>query len=359
MLRPRTSTRSACSGGTHGASLAACAVQPRRPRRPQAPARRGSFRPAGPRRRTPPRRRRPGGPRHDDVAKRVVGPRARQQRRRGLAKAAARRDGQHVVLVGQVGRRDRHGVDRVGWVSPASANSRSCSGRSIGVMHPPGDGRSAARWSAPWPAPSRPSARTPPGSDSPARRSTGTSRSAGCRPESRRGTDARGSPARSAAPRAQSWSVKRSLTWLSRRTRRPSPPQLPASGRTRFLRYDGPLYNRPALRARGAISAQDVTCFRSICSHDRFMKLWRVSGDRVDATAAVIRRGEQFTAAVHYRYADGRSRSWSWRTRQGTYLNGPRDRALHQQHRPRLPRRSPASTCGSTSRRTPAARSRW
>jgi hypothetical protein len=52
------------------------------------------------------------------------------------------------------------------------------------------------------------------------------------------------------------------------------------------------------------------------------MKLWRVSGDRVDATAAIIRRGEQFTAAVHYRYADGRSRSWSWRTREGTMLNG-------------------------------------
>jgi hypothetical protein len=55
---------------------------------------------------------------------------------------------------------------------------------------------------------------------------------------------------------------------------------------------------------------------------DRFMKLWRVSGDRVDATAAIIRRGEQFTAAVHYRYADGRARSWSWRTRDGTMLSG-------------------------------------
>jgi hypothetical protein len=55
---------------------------------------------------------------------------------------------------------------------------------------------------------------------------------------------------------------------------------------------------------------------------DRFMKLWRVSGDRVDATAAIIRRGEQYTAAVHYSYADGRSRSWSWRTRDGTILNG-------------------------------------
>ncbi|HZO27801.1 MAG TPA: hypothetical protein VFH48_17620 [Chloroflexota bacterium] len=55
---------------------------------------------------------------------------------------------------------------------------------------------------------------------------------------------------------------------------------------------------------------------------DRFMKLWRVSGDRVDATAAIIRRGEQFTAAVHYNYADGRSRSWSWRTRDGTVLTG-------------------------------------
>jgi hypothetical protein len=47
------------------------------------------------------------------------------------------------------------------------------------------------------------------------------------------------------------------------------------------------------------------------------MKLWRVSGDRLDATAAIIRRGEEFTAAVHYRYADGRSRSWSWRPRGG------------------------------------------
>lgn len=52
------------------------------------------------------------------------------------------------------------------------------------------------------------------------------------------------------------------------------------------------------------------------------MKLWRVSGDRVDATAAIIRRGEQFTATVHYQYADGRSRSWRWRARDGTYLSG-------------------------------------
>jgi hypothetical protein len=52
------------------------------------------------------------------------------------------------------------------------------------------------------------------------------------------------------------------------------------------------------------------------------MKLWRVSGDRVDATAAIIRRGEQFTAAVQYKYADGRSRAWCWRTREGTLLSG-------------------------------------
>jgi hypothetical protein len=55
---------------------------------------------------------------------------------------------------------------------------------------------------------------------------------------------------------------------------------------------------------------------------DRFMKLWRVSGDRVDATAAIIRRGELFTAAVHYQYANGESRSWSWRPRGGDYLSG-------------------------------------
>ena len=52
------------------------------------------------------------------------------------------------------------------------------------------------------------------------------------------------------------------------------------------------------------------------------MKLWRVSGGRVDATAAIIRHGEEFTAAVHYAYADGRSRSWSWRPRHGGFLTG-------------------------------------
>ena len=55
---------------------------------------------------------------------------------------------------------------------------------------------------------------------------------------------------------------------------------------------------------------------------DRFMKLWRVCGDKVEATAAVIQRSGRYMAAVHYRYADGRSKAWSWRTRQGTYLTG-------------------------------------
>lgn len=57
-------------------------------------------------------------------------------------------------------------------------------------------------------------------------------------------------------------------------------------------------------------------------SHEQFMKVWRVTGDRVDATAAVVRRGSEFTATVHYRYADGRSRSWTWRPREGLYLSG-------------------------------------
>lgn len=57
-------------------------------------------------------------------------------------------------------------------------------------------------------------------------------------------------------------------------------------------------------------------------THDRFMKLWRVTGGTVEATAAVIRRGRRYTAAVHYRYSDGRAKRWSWRTRQGTYLTG-------------------------------------
>jgi hypothetical protein len=62
--------------------------------------------------------------------------------------------------------------------------------------------------------------------------------------------------------------------------------------------------------------------FQVDLSRDRFMKLWRVSGDRVDATAAVIRHDELFTAAVHYQYADGRSRSWRWRAKNGGFLTG-------------------------------------
>ena len=62
--------------------------------------------------------------------------------------------------------------------------------------------------------------------------------------------------------------------------------------------------------------------FQIDLSRDRLMKLWRVSGDRVEATGAVIRRGRRYTAAVHYRYTNGRAKTWSWRTRDGTYLNG-------------------------------------
>jgi len=62
--------------------------------------------------------------------------------------------------------------------------------------------------------------------------------------------------------------------------------------------------------------------FQIDLSRDRFMKLWRVNGDRVEATAAVIRRGRRYTAAVHYRYDDGRTKTWSWRTRKGASLTG-------------------------------------
>lgn len=62
--------------------------------------------------------------------------------------------------------------------------------------------------------------------------------------------------------------------------------------------------------------------FQVDLGRDSFMKLWRVSGGKVEATAAVIRRDRRYTAAVHYRYEDGRAKTWSWRTRQGTYLTG-------------------------------------
>jgi hypothetical protein len=56
------------------------------------------------------------------------------------------------------------------------------------------------------------------------------------------------------------------------------------------------------------------------CEH--FLKLWRVSGDRVDAVAAVLRRGEAFTARIQYSYPDGRTKSWDWRSRTGPLLTG-------------------------------------
>jgi hypothetical protein len=52
------------------------------------------------------------------------------------------------------------------------------------------------------------------------------------------------------------------------------------------------------------------------------MNVWVGTGVRVHASAAILRRGERFTAVVHYRYADGRTKSWSWRTRDGTILTG-------------------------------------
>ena len=55
---------------------------------------------------------------------------------------------------------------------------------------------------------------------------------------------------------------------------------------------------------------------------EQFLKLWRVSGDRVDAVAAVLRRGDHFTARIHYRYPDGRTKSWDWRSKSGTLLTG-------------------------------------
>lgn len=78
----------------------------------------------------------------------------------------------------------------------------------------------------------------------------------------------------------------------------------------------GPASDRLTHRTAG----EDL--FQIDLSRDRFMKLWRVSGDKVEATAAVIQRADRYTAAVHYRYADGRSRTWSWRTKDGTYLTG-------------------------------------
>ncbi|MGE3909171.1 MAG: hypothetical protein AB7K36_07465 [Chloroflexota bacterium] len=81
------------------------------------------------------------------------------------------------------------------------------------------------------------------------------------------------------------------------------------------------MYNRPRFGA-GKPERDGWMLFQVDLRRDRFMKLWRVSGDRVDATAAIIRHGEAFTAAVHYQYADGRSRSWSWRPRSGSYLTG-------------------------------------
>lgn len=46
---------------------------------------------------------------------------------------------------------------------------------------------------------------------------------------------------------------------------------------------------------------------------ERFLKVWRVSGDSVEATAAVIRqRHGGFSAAIHYVTPHGRTRTWRW-----------------------------------------------
>lgn len=55
---------------------------------------------------------------------------------------------------------------------------------------------------------------------------------------------------------------------------------------------------------------------------DRFLKVWRVSGESVEATAAVIQRGGGYCASIHYQYPDGRHKTLVWRTRKGTLLTG-------------------------------------
>ena len=100
------------------------------------------------------------------------------------------------------------------------------------------------------------------------------------------------------------------------------PSSAPSVGRGAFLNSTGALYNRAHFGRPQVARFLDEALFQIDLRRDRFMKLWRVSGDKVEATAAVIQRSDRYTAAVHYRYADGRSRTWSWRTRDGTYLNG-------------------------------------
>jgi hypothetical protein len=89
----------------------------------------------------------------------------------------------------------------------------------------------------------------------------------------------------------------------------------------RFLLSEAPLYNRP--RSEPGRSAHPGRFVIQVdLRSEHFLKLWRVSGDRVDAVAAILRRSEMFTARVHYRYPDGRTKSWTWRSHTGTLLTG-------------------------------------
>lgn len=46
--------------------------------------------------------------------------------------------------------------------------------------------------------------------------------------------------------------------------------------------------------------------------YERFVKVWRIDTEQVKATAAVIRRGDRYSAAFHYRTSQGNSCLWRW-----------------------------------------------
>ena len=48
---------------------------------------------------------------------------------------------------------------------------------------------------------------------------------------------------------------------------------------------------------------------------DRFVKVWRVTGNGLEATAAVVQRGRGFRAAAECVFSDGRRRSITWHSR--------------------------------------------
>jgi hypothetical protein len=55
-----------------------------------------------------------------------------------------------------------------------------------------------------------------------------------------------------------------------------------------------------------------VHVFEVDLRNERFLKVWRVSNDKLDATAAIVRGRAGYTARFHYSTSQGSCGTWKW-----------------------------------------------